>query len=64
MQQERDHFINTAIDRGEKARGEPKTVSTVFLPTQMFVSMTPARLTVSQRIEERQRETVKTVEGF
>jgi hypothetical protein len=43
---------------------EPKTVSTVFLPTQMFVSMTPARLTIRQGIEARQRETVKTVDGF
>jgi hypothetical protein len=43
-------------------RIDPETVSTVFLPAG--ISMTPARLTISQRIEERQRETVKTVGGF
>jgi hypothetical protein len=40
---------------------EPVTVSTVFLPTHISISMTPARLTISQRIKERLKETVKTV---
>jgi hypothetical protein len=40
---------------------EPKTVLTVFLPAQMFFSKASARLMTSQRIKDRQRETVKTV---
>jgi hypothetical protein len=43
---------------------EPETVLTVFLPAQMSIQVTPARLTTSRRIKERKRETVETVHGF
>jgi hypothetical protein len=42
---------------------EPVTVSTVFLPTQIF-SKASACLTTNRRIKGQQRETVKTVHGF
>jgi hypothetical protein len=65
--QERGSHSFSSTPRRVAVKGEglePVTVLTVFLPAQMFVSMTPVRLTISQGIKARQRETVKTVDGF